>query len=232
MASSASPNTPNVLKGAFVQLAEDFGVIVPNIIPFQLNPAGYSLDLKPWNPFEVDQTNRGANAPDVQPYDAELNYKLLLHLNATDDIEMGDPLAISTGVAARIAALKKLTEPTGGLFGDLIASAGALTGNDWIDADRATVPITLMILGPGTIYPVRITSMSIEVKELTTALYPHMADVSVEVRVLTPETFKCQSSDAIDVAKAAYKLTRTQDDALAVLNIANAVKSAISMLPF
>lgn len=232
MASSASPNTPNVLKGAFVQLAEDFGVIIPNIIAFQLNPSGYARTLKPWDPFEVDQTNRGANAPNVQPYDPEETYKFTLQLDATDDIEVGDPLAISTGVAARIAALQKLTEPTGGLFGDLIASAGALTGNDWIDADRATVPITLMILGPGVILPVRVTSLSIEVKELTTALYPHMADVSVEVRVLTPEVFKCQSSDAIDIAKAAYKLTRTQEDALAILNIANAVKSAISVLPF
>ena len=229
---TGSPLSPSVTKGALVQLAEDFGVIVPNIIPFQYNPATVTRTLKPWDPSEVDQTNRGAQAPNVQPYDPEETYKFTLELDATDDQAAGDPLAQTTGVASRIAAIQKLTEPSGGLFGDLIASANALTGNASAEAERATVPITLLVLGLGVILPVRITTISIEIKEFTPQLYPYMADVQLELKVLTPEVFKCKSGTAIDIATAAYEVTRLQEDALAVLNIANALKSAKSLLPF
>ena len=229
---TGSPLSPSVTKGALVQLAEDFGVIIPNIIPFQYNPGTMTRSLKPWDPSEVDQTNRGAQAPNVQPYDPEETYKFTLELDATDDQAAGDPLAQTTGVASRIAAIQKLTEPSGGLFGDLIASANALTGNASAEAERATVPITLLVLGLGVILPVRITTISIEIKEFTPQLYPYMADVQLEMKVLTPEVFKCKSGTAIDIAIAAYQVTRLQEDALAVLNIANALKSAKSLLPF
>jgi len=230
--STGSPLSPSVTKGALVQLAEDFGIIVPNIIPFQYNPGSVTRTLKPWDPSEVDQTNRGAQSPNVQPYDPEETYKFTLELDATDDLANGDILAETTGIASRIAAIQKLTEPSGGLFGDLISSAAALVNAPQQDAERATVPITLLVLGIGVILPVRITSITIEVKEFTPQLYPYQAEVQLELRVLTPEVFKCKTGTAIDVAIAAYEVTRLQEDALAVANIANALKSAKSILPF
>ncbi len=229
---TGSPNSPSVTKGALVQLTEDFGIIVPNIIPFQYNPGSLTRTFKPWDPSEVDQTARGAQSPNVQPYDPEESFKFTLELDATDDLENGDILAETTGIASRIAAIQKLTEPTGGLFGDLIASATSLVGGSTEVAERATVPPTLLILGLGVILPVRVTSISIEIKEFTPGLYPHMAEVALELKVLTPETFKCKTGLAIDIAIAAYDITRLQEDALAILNIANAVKSAKSILPF
>jgi hypothetical protein len=227
-----SPLSPSVTKGALVQLAEDFGVIVPNIIPFQYNPATMTRSLKPWDPGEVDQTNRGAQSPNVQPYDPEETYKFTLELDATDDLADGDVLAETSGIASRIAAIQKLTEPSGGLFGDLIASAAALANAPQKASERATVPITLLVLGVGVILPVRVTTISIEIKEFTPQLYPYMAEVQLELRVLTPEVFKCKTGTAIDIAIAAYEYTRLQEDALAVLNIANAVGSMKSILPF
>lgn len=227
-----SPLSPSVTKGALVQLSEEFGIVVPNIIPFQYNPATATRSLKPWDPSEVDPTNRGAQAPNVQPYDPEETYKFTLELDATDDLADGDLLAETTGVASRIAAIQKLTEPSGGLFGDLIASAKALVNAPVADAERATVPIALLVLGVGVILPVRVTTITIEIKEFTPQLYPYMAEVQLELRVLTPEVFKCKTGPAIDIAIAAYEMTRLQEDALAVANIANAVKSAKSLLPF
>jgi len=229
---TGSPLSPSVTKGALVQLAEDFGIIVPNIIPFQYNPGAMTRTLKPWDSSEVDPTSRGAQSPNVQPYDPEETYKFTLDLDATDDLEGGDTLAQTTGIASRIAAIQKLTEPSGGLFGDLIASAAALVNAPVSDAERATVPITLLVLGVGVILPVRVTSISIEIKEFTPQLYPYMAEVQLELRVLTPEVFKCKTGIAIDIAIAAYDMTRLQEDALAVANIANALKSAKSILPF
>jgi hypothetical protein len=233
MAETGNPRTAPVLRGAIVQLAEDLGIVVPNIIPFQYNPAKMTRGLKPWNPFEVDQANRGAQAPMVQPYDPEETFSIVLELDATDDLEDGDPIAMATGVAARIAAIRKLITPTQGVFGDLIASAQALAGKA-LDrqATRPSIPVSLFVMGPGLILPIRVTTISVEITEFTPALFPHMANVTLEMRVLTPEVFKCRRTAATDLAIAAYRFTRLQEDALAVANFANAVKAARSLLPF
>jgi hypothetical protein len=233
MAETGNPLTPPVLRGAIVQLMEDLGKVIPNIIPFQYNPAKLTRGFKPWNPFEVDQTNRGAQAPMIQPYAPEETYQFDLELDATDDLEDNDPIARATGVASRIAAIQKLIQPSQGLFGDLIASAQALAGGK-IDAQatRPSIPIALLILGPGVILPVRVTSLSIEVTEFTPALYPHVATVTLDLRVLTPEVFKCKRTVAIDLAIAAYEFTRLQENALAIANFANALKASRSLLPF
>ena len=55
--------SPKFQKGALVQLVKDVVGMVPNVIPFQYNPEKLSHTLTPWNPFEVDQTQRGAQAP-------------------------------------------------------------------------------------------------------------------------------------------------------------------------
>ena len=88
------------------------------------------------------------------------------------------------------------------------------------------------MLGPGTVLPVRVTSISIEVTEFNARLYPLMAGVTLNLRVLTPESFKCKTTPATELARAAYEFTRLQEDALAIANFANALSAAKSMLPF
>ena len=61
--------SPKFEKGALVQLVKGLWTSMPNVIPFQYNPEKLSHTLTPWNPFEVDQTQRGAQAPTVQPFD-------------------------------------------------------------------------------------------------------------------------------------------------------------------
>ncbi len=232
MAETGYSLSPKVMRGALVQLVEDVIGVVPNIIPFQYNPENITRTLEPWNPFEVDQTNRGAQAPTVQPYDPEEKFSFTLELHAADGLEDGDPIVTATGVAARIAALRKLTEPTQGLIGDLVNTAQALAGGAGETEVRATVPVTLLVLGPGIILPVRVTEMSVETKEFTPLLYPLHAEVQLGMRVLTPDVFKCRNSVTIDIAIAAYNLTRLQEDALAIANIANAASALRGILPF
>jgi hypothetical protein len=233
MAETGNPLTPPVMRGAIVQLMEDLGIVLPNIIPFQYNPEKMTRSFKPWDPFEVDPAKRGAPAPMAAPFDPEETYQFTLELDATDDLEDGNPIAVATGVASRIAAIQKLVMPTKGLIGDLVGSAKALA-NKAVDkqAERTKVPVALLVLGPGLILPVRVTSVSIEIVEFTPLLYPHMAKVQLDLRVLTPEVFKCKHTAATELAKSAYELTRLQEDALAVLNFTNALTAARSMLPF
>lgn len=232
MSRSGYPRSPVVMPGAFVQLIEDIIGVVPNIIAFEYNPAKVTRSLEPWNPFAVDDTNRGLQAPTVQPYAPQEKFAFTLELDATDGMESGNPLAVGTGVAAQIAALKKLTQPSAGLLGDLVQSVGALAGNAPAAMARPTVPIVLLILGPGIIYPVRLTAFSVEITEFSPLLYPLHASVTLDMTVLTPDVFKCRQTAASTTAVATYNFTKAQEDALALLNIANTAQTTIGALPF
>lgn len=231
MADTGYPLSPTVLRGALVQLLEDFGVVVPNIVPFQYNPAKVTLGVTPWNPFHTAPQNQASQTPLVQPFDPEQTYGFDLEFDAADDIAMGNPVAMATGIGSRLAALRKLVEPSRGLLGDLVGAVGALAGDAAAQAERPTVPVTLLVLGTAAILPVRITSLSIDVTEFTPNLYPLMAKATVELRVLTPDAFKCRSATATDLAIAAYNFTRAQDDLLAVANVANVGTAVASMVP-
>ena len=225
-------NSPNLIKGAIVQLIEDIVGVIPNIIPFQYNPTKLNYTITPWNPFEVDQTQRGAQAPNVQPFEPKQTITLDIELDAADDLEDSDPVAIVVGVADRIAALKKLIRPTKGLLGDLVASARALLGDTKAQAERPTVPVAFFVWGPGRILPVRVTSFSVEETLFSPTLHPLQAKVSLGLEVLTPDVFKCQSSLSSDLAVAAFNLSKLQEDALAVAHIAKAAGAVKGILPF
>ncbi len=218
-------NSPRLVKGALVQLIEDIVGVLPNIIPFQYNPNKLQHQLTPWDPFEVDQTQRGSQAPNVQPFEPKESFTLSLELDAADDLEDSDPVTTVVGVSDRLAALKKLVLPTQGLLGDLVASAQALAGNASARATRPTVPVCFFIWGPGRILPVRVTRFSVDEKLFSPTLHPLQATVSLGLEVLTPDVFRSQSGVASDLAVAAYNFTKVQEDALAIAHIAKAVST-------
>ena len=225
MAESWPPISPRVVKGALVQILRDVVGIVPNVVPFQYNPEKLSRSLTPWNPFEVDQANRGSRAPTVQPYTPKESFTLILDLDAADDLGAGNPLAGRAGIADRLAALKKLALPTRGLLGDLIATVSAIRSGSAAHIDRPTVPILLFVWGPGRALPVRITSFAVEETLFSPLLFPIQAKVTLSLEVLTPDVFRCSEDPLARIAIAAYEATRAQEDALAISNVSNSVTS-------
>ena len=218
------PISPRVVKGAFVQIIRDIVGVIPNVVPFQYNPEKLSRSLTPWNPFEVDQANRGSRAPTVQPYTPKEAFNLVLDLDATDELEAGNPFAGRVGISDRLAALKKLTQPSRGLFGDLVASAQALAGSG-SNVERPTVPILLFVWGPGRVLPVRITSFAVEETLFSPLLFPTQARVTLGLEVLTPDVFRCSEDPLARIAVAAYEANRAQEDTLAIANVTNSATS-------
>lgn len=216
-----------LLNGAFVQLLEDIVGFLPNIVTFQYNPETISRALEPWNPMEVDQADRGSQAPTVQPFDVPERFSgFKLEFDATDGMGVGHPIADTFGVEPQLAALRKLVQASEGLVGDLVASVKDLAGGGG-EAKRPTVAPTLLVLGKRVILPVRITSFSVEETMHSPQLYPIMATVTLDMEVMTPDMFRCTASPAGKIATAAYQFTRLQEDAAALLNIGN-MPSAIS----
>ena len=232
MAETGYSRSPKIAKGAFVQLLSDVIGIIPNIIVFQYNPETISRTLTPWNPFAVGPGQRGSQAPTVQPFDVQESFgTFTIDLDATDDLEDGNPIAQLTGIETRLAALRKLTQASSGLVGDLIASAKSLVGAGEEEARRPTVAPILLVLGPRLVLPVRVTTFQVQEKAHLPSYYPLQATVTLGLEVLTPDSFRCQQDVAGKIATAAYEFTRLQEDANALLNAANAVE-AVKALPF
>lgn len=219
---NAFPPGARTIPGAFVQLIPDIVLFTPNIILFQYNPAKITRGVTPWNPFESAPSANGAAAPDVSPNPPDEKISFDLFLDAADPSQIDNPINTATGVASRIAAIKKLAKPSDGMIGDLVQSAASLIGQESGIAHRPTVPIAFLIFGPGLMLPVRLTSLSIEATQFSGALYPIHAKVAVQLQVLTPNLFRCREDFISDLAIAAYNLNELQENLLAIANLGNA----------
>ncbi|TKW78283.1 MAG: hypothetical protein DI543_11240, partial [Bradyrhizobium icense] len=81
---------PKVARGAFVQLVPNIVGFLPNIVLFQYNPDKLTHTLTPWNPFDTDQSQRGAQAPAVQPFNPKETFSLSIDVDASDSMGDGD----------------------------------------------------------------------------------------------------------------------------------------------
>jgi hypothetical protein len=224
--------SPIFQKGALVQIVPSLVDVEYKIIPFQYNPEKLSQTLTPWNPFEVDQTQRGAQSPNVQPFDPKESFTLTLEVDATDALEDSDPAAVEAGIAGRLAALKKLTLPSEGGNGALARNRRTAQGTVSEHATRPTVPVLLFVWGPGRILPVRITSFSVEETLFSPSLFPVQATVSLGLEVLTPDVFKCHPDEPAKKAIAAYQFTRQKENERAEAHINNNVDAIRALLSF
>ena len=195
-----------------------------------------------------DLTGQQKNALS-QPYDPEETFSLVLELDAADALEHPDthPVAVLTGVADRIAAIEMLCYPPGGsaLGGLLNVSVSVSIGSGGLNVSagassdivpRPSVPIVLFFWGPGRIVPVRITSLSIDEQQYSPMLYPLRAKATIGLKVLDEKQLLDPAGDPgtgaiVSIAKACYKFTRAQKEALALANLADSVESIIGMLP-
>lgn len=245
--------SPFLLKGALIEFSERFIGPVPNIIIFQYNPDSLSRSMEVFDPYreeEITNEETGVQtgvrrflSTDVQPSDPPETFTLQLEVDATDELEIGDPIAVVTGVADRVAALEMLLYPQeGSLLGDLLGSVSISLSANGASASaeaqaeavpRGRVPIVLFVWGPGRILPVRLTSFGVEEQAYSPILYPTQAKVSVGLKVLTEADLSLyEESVSRDLAIGAYKFTRAQKRVLATANLANTVQSILGMLPF
>ncbi len=251
--------SPKLLKGALIQFSAPMLIPIPNIIIFQYNPETMTRQLTPWAPaqHQITYDEKGNVTGDKlspeqlnqlsQPFDPQETFSLVLELDATDALESPGthPVAVLAGVADRISAMEMLCYPPGpsALGGLLNVSVSVSIGGIGSGAGAAidavptkAVPIVLFFWGPGRVVPVRITSFSVEEQQYSPLLYPVRAKVSIGLKVLNEKnllTVKGEPADAaiVDIAKACYKFTQAQKEALALANLANSVESIIGMLP-
>jgi hypothetical protein len=255
MADTGYSRSPKLLKGALIQFSAPMLIPIPNIIIFQYNPETMTRTLTPWKPRDkvvhesmeaaIKAATEFANEL-AQPFDPQESFNLTVELDAADALEhpSSHPVAVIAGVADRISAMEMLCYPPGpGAIGGLLnvsvsvsISGGISVGAATDIAPRLEVPIVLFFWGPGRIVPVRITTFSVEEQQYSPLLYPTRAKVALGLSVLNERHLlnvagEERKSATVSLAKACYKFTQAQKEALATANLANSVESIIGMLP-
>jgi hypothetical protein len=238
------------LKGALISFMPTFIGSLPNVIVFQINPETIT---HAWTP-----AGKAAQAADpkaaVNPMAADgipgesFTLKLSLDANqmlaeaATNPVAAG--LASVSGVYTYLSALEMLQYPSGafggGLLGTVSASISAAGVNvsasgsgstQTTSVPRSEVPTVLFVWGPQRIVPVRVTALSITETLYDELLNPTHAEVSITLRVLTPDELAAVNGELKQVALVAYNYSQGLRQVQAIANLGDAAASIIGMLP-
>jgi|KBSMisStaDraftv2_1062788.scaffolds.fasta_scaffold288850_3 hypothetical protein len=175
---SGYPISPRLQKGALVGL-DPFNPLA-SVIVFQYNPETLTRTLTANTKADPRKTEQQAEVLRlVGPPTEEI--KLDIELDATDQMEKGDPIALDAGIHPTLASLEMLLYPKSitVILKEVLVRAGLLevTG-------LPQQPLTLFVWGQRRVLPVRLSSMSITEDFFDPALNPIRAHVNLGLRVL------------------------------------------------
>jgi hypothetical protein len=116
-----------------------------------------------------------------------------------------------------------------------VSLSGGLTTGTRDAVPRLEVPIVLFFWGPGRIVPVRLTTFTVEEQQYSPLLYPLRAKVTIGLTVLNEQHLlnvagEARRSAIVTLAKACYKFTQAQKEALATANLGKTLDS-LGVLP-
>ncbi len=166
-----------LLKGGIVLVDNNTGAI-QRLIPLQYNPETLTRTLQvqgvgPDSGPHVDQLR--LKGPAVETFKLEAN------LDATDQLDAGDPLATASGIQPQLAALETVIYPTSAQ----LQQANAMTQAGTLEIVPMDAPLTLFVWSKERVVPVKITEFSITEEMFDSSLNPIRAKISLGLRVLT-----------------------------------------------
>ena len=169
------PGSPRLLKGALI------GVDVLNplasVVVFQYNPDTMTRRLEARS---VSQEGDRGEAFRLTGAPKE-TITLSVEIDATDQLEQGNPLAATTGLHPTLAALELMLYPKSltVIANDILTAVGT------IEIIPAEAPMVLFVWGTARVLPVRLGSFSITEEAYDTLLNPIRAKVELSLNVLS-----------------------------------------------
>jgi hypothetical protein len=236
--SDGFPNKPRILRGAFVE----FGLSLPPlVVVFQFNPLqltrNRSLTFASPNtqnavPGQAAQAapqrtlrqfhGQFSNLLDLQKEQLvtvqEQTIGFDIRLDASDKLDVGDPVTEQFGIAPQIATLELMVYPKDEsvLAGVVSALLGKPAGFSFTRS--ASPPLILFIFGRKRVLPVNITSMNITETEFSSDLNPIRASIAVSLTV-------------IEGKSVPYLYSKAMTEAMSVVNLANITDIGNVMVP-
>jgi hypothetical protein len=175
---TTSPDSPRILKGGLVLLDPVTSSVI-RVIVLQYNPDSLSRTLQAQTVGESSGGDRSEalrlKGPPVE------TIKVEAELDATDQLESGDPAGVKSGLHPQLAALEMIVYPPS----SRILSNHAMASSGMLEILPMESPLTLFVWGASRIIPVRITNFSITEEAFDTSLNPIRAKVSLDMRVLS-----------------------------------------------
>ncbi len=214
---STFPGSPRLLKGAIIGL--DPAKPLASVVVFQYNPDTLTRRVEARSSGGGDNADRSEAFRLTGPPKETIS--ISVEIDATDQLEQANPLAVVSGIHPTLAALEMLLYPSSALT--IANTALAMAGNLEIIPPEA--PLTLFFWGPARVLPVRITSLSITEEAYDTLLNPIRAKVDLTLNVLSYFDLK--------VTNPGYQLFLAHHIAKEVLantNIANSAENVIGAM--
>jgi hypothetical protein len=207
------PGSPRLIKGAIVGL--DPVNPLASVIVFQYNPDTMTRRLEARSTGGGDTSDRSEAFRLTGPPRETIT--LGIEVDATDQLEQANPLAMAAGVSPTLAALEMLLYPKSA---SVIANA-ALAQGGFIEIIPTEAPLTLFVWGPTRVLPVRLTGFSITEEAYDTLLNPIRAKVDLTLTVLSYVDLKvtnpgCTLFMAHQIAKEVMATTNVGNSALNV----------------
>jgi len=210
---STFPGSPRLLKGAIIGL--DPGKPLASVVVFQYNPDTLTRRIDARATGGGDNTDRSEAFRLTGPPKETITVSI--EIDATDQLEQANPLAVASGIHSTLAALEMLLYPKSAFT--IANTALAMVGNLEIIPPEA--PLTLFFWGPARVLPVRITSLSITEEAYDTLLNPIRAKVDLTLQVLSYFDLK--------ITNPGYQLFLAHHIAKEVLANANVGNSAVNL---
>ena len=174
---STFPGSPRLLKGAIIGL--DPGKPLSSVIVFQYNPDTMTRRVEARSSGGGDNVDRSEAFRLTGPPKETIT--LAIEVDATDQLELPNPIAVASGVHPTLAALEMLLYPKSAftIANTALAAAGSL------EIIPPEAPLTLFFWGAARVVPARITTLSITEEAFDTLLNPIRAKVDLSLQVLS-----------------------------------------------
>ena len=171
------PGSPRLLKGAIVGL--DPVNPLASLVVFQYNPDTLTRRIDARSTGGTDAGDRSEAFRLSGPPKETIS--LNIEIDAADQLEQANQMAVALGVYPTLSALEMLLYPKSA---KVIADVKlARAGN--IEIIPPEAPLTLFVWGAARVLPVRLTSMSITEEAYDTKLNPIRAKVDLSLYVLS-----------------------------------------------
>jgi hypothetical protein len=209
---TSSPISPRLLKGAILGL--DPMNPLASVVVFQYNPDTMTrrLDARASGGEDGDRSEafRLMGPP-------KETITLNIEVDAADQLEQANPLAVASGVSPALAALEMLLYPKSAkVIADAIL---ARAGN--IEIIPPEAPLTLFVWGATRVLPVRLTSLSITEEAYDPLLNPIRARADISLYVLSYADLKVDHP-----GYTLFLASEIAKEALATTKVANSVQNA------
>jgi hypothetical protein len=198
-----------LIKGMLAIFDNPLVQALPRTVVFQYNPTQVT------RVFTIAAggggTAAGSALDAAKPPQEE--YSLTLELDATDGLERGGPVSLSSGIAPQLAAIEMILQPAGSSL--LGAAALRLLGRGGAAIPPSRVPLVLLVWGPGRVTPVRVKTLTVRETAFDELLNPIHATADLGLTVLREVDLDAGET----AARGAARLYRLQRELRAVLQL-------------